>query len=196
LQFNFEISQLEEMVTSVVDELKGNAAKKNLYLKYIKPTGTLPAIKMDKTKLRQVVVNTIDNAIKYTENGGITVSLVSNGSMIKYCVADTGMGIRPDELPNLFKKFSRGEETSVVHTEGTGLGLYVGKMMIEAHCGKIWAESEGEGKGSKFCFELPTADNNKIQISDPSCHGAKKTGDKPITNNNKDQVSNPPTGRR
>ena len=155
LQFNFEQGRLDEMVTNVVEELAPNAAKKNLFLKFNKPSKSLPSICMDKTKLRQVVINLVDNAVKYTETGGITVDLKQDGNNLSFCVADTGMGIKPDNLPNLFKKFSRGENTSVVHTEGTGLGLYVGKMMIEAHGGKIWAESAGEGKGSKFCFEIP-----------------------------------------
>ena len=67
-------------------------------------------------------------------------------------------------MPKLFKKFSRGNGTSVVYTEGTGLGLFVAKQMIETHGGKIWAESKGEGKGSKFCFELPIV-NKKINLN-------------------------------
>ena len=74
---------------------------------------------------------------------------------ITFCVSDTGMGIRPEDVGNLFKKFSRGRGMSLVHTEGTGLGLYVARIMVESHQGRIWAESAGEGKGSKFCFELP-----------------------------------------
>jgi len=67
--------------------------------------------------------------------------------LIRFCVADFGIGIRPEDIVNLFKKFSRGEGTSTVHTEGTGLGLYVAKEMVEAHKGKIWAESKGRGGG-------------------------------------------------
>ena len=76
-------------------------------------------------------------------------------AIIEADVADTGTGIRKDDLPHLFQKFSRGSGTSLVHTEGTGLGLYVARMMIEAHKGVIWAESAGDGQGSKFCFKLP-----------------------------------------
>ncbi len=155
LQFNWEIGQLEEMVSSVVEELKPNATKKGLSFKYTAPATPLPAVKLDKTKLRQVAINLIDNAIKYTEKGGLIVTLIKEADKLKFCVADTGMGISQEGLPNLFKKFSRGEQTSIIHTEGTGLGLYVGKMMVEAHGGNIWAESEGEKKGSKFCFEIP-----------------------------------------
>jgi histidine kinase len=74
---------------------------------------------------------------------------------IRFSVSDTGMGINPNDLPHLFNKFTRGTGTVLIHTEGTGLGLYVARMMVEAHHGKIWAESEGEGKGAKFIVELP-----------------------------------------
>lgn len=157
LQFNWEVGQLEEMVGSVAEELKGNATKKGLSFKYQAPTKPLSPIKLDKTKLRQVAINLIDNAIKYTDKGGIVVSLTQEAGKLKFCVADTGMGIKEENMPSLFKKFSRGEKTSILHTEGSGLGLYVGKMMVEAHGGRIWAESPGERKGSKFCFEIPVA---------------------------------------
>lgn len=165
LQFNWEVGQLEEMVGSVAEELTPNATKKGLSFKYQAPAKPLPPIKLDKTKLRQVAINLIDNAIKYTDKGGLTVSLSQEAGKLKFCVADTGMGIKEENLPSLFKKFSRGEKTSILHTEGTGLGLYVGKMMVEAHGGRIWAESDGEKKGSKFCFELPIVNNDKFPIS-------------------------------
>jgi len=100
-------------------------------------------------------MNLTDNAIKYTKRGSITISLKKAGKNIRFCVSDSGMGMGEEELSNLFKKFSRGEGTSAIHTEGTGLGLYVAKEMVEAHKGKIWAESKGRGRGSKFWFELP-----------------------------------------
>jgi signal transduction histidine kinase len=155
LQFDFHEVDLNEMTESVIDELSGNAKKKGLILQYKAPVQPLPKIKIDDEKIRQVVMNLIDNAIKYTKQGSVTVKLEQIGKKIKFSVADSGMGIRPEDMVNLFKKFSRGTGTSLVHTEGTGLGLYVARMMISAHKGKIWAESDGEGKGSKFCFELP-----------------------------------------
>lgn len=161
LQFNFALGRLDELVRGVVDELRSTAAQKGLTLKFTKPKEVLPMVKMDKTKLRQVVINLIDNAIKYTEKGWVKVSLSCDGSVVKFCVADSGIGIKDGTMPNLFKKFSRGEKTSIVYTEGSGLGLYVGKMMVEEHQGKIWAESEGEGKGSRFCFELPVKNNQQ-----------------------------------
>ena len=155
LQFDFKEVDLNNMVESVIEELSGNAKKKGLILQYKSPTKILPKIKIDDEKIRQVIMNLVDNAIKYTKQGSITVKLEQHEKKIKFSVADSGMGVRPEDMINLFKKFSRGTGTSLVHTEGTGLGLYVARMMIAAHKGKIWAESNGEGKGSKFCFELP-----------------------------------------
>jgi signal transduction histidine kinase len=155
LQFNFEETDLTAMAESVIEELSASAKKKKLYLHFTPPKTVLPKINLDAEKLRQVFMNLVDNAVKYTKRGGVTVTMEKVGEKISCCVSDTGMGISADDLPNLFKRFSRGADTSLVHTEGTGLGLYVGKMMIEAHQGRIWAESAGVNRGSKFCFELP-----------------------------------------
>ena len=155
LQFNFEPCQLEDIVSSVVEELAVPASNKGLKLIWHAPTEKLPAVNIDKSKLRQVAINIIDNAIKYTPKGQIDVTLKLDGDNILFSSVDTGLGIAHDDLVNLFKKFSRGEHVSILHTEGTGLGLYVGKMMIEAHHGKIWAASDGIDKGSQFYFTLP-----------------------------------------
>lgn len=70
-------------------------------------------------------------------------------------VSDTGIGIPNDEMPRLFSKFSRGKDVKRLNAGGTGLGLYVVKMIIEGNRGKVWVESDGEGKGSRFIIELP-----------------------------------------
>lgn len=155
LQFDYKEIDLNKMAESVMEELSGNAKKKNLILQYKPPVKPLALLKIDEEKIRQVVMNLIDNGIKYTKQGSVTVKLEQIKNKVKFCVSDSGMGIRPEDMVNLFKKFSRGTGTSLIHTEGTGLGLYVARMMIEAHQGRIWAESDGEGKGSRFCFELP-----------------------------------------
>ena len=155
LQFNYEMMNLEEIVDSVVEELTNAAKKRGLKLNYAKGEKPLPKIRIDEEKIRQVIMNLTDNAIKYTKRGSITISLKKAGKNIRFCVSDSGLGMSQEDLPNLFKKFSRGEGTSAIHTEGTGLGLYVAKEMVEAHKGKIWAESKGRGRGSKFWFELP-----------------------------------------
>lgn len=155
LQFEAKKMHLEDLATSVVDELSSYAAKKKIKLTLKKPKKALPAVKIDEEKIRQVVMNLIDNAIKYTKNGGVTVEVKQAKDNIRFCVIDSGMGIDPKDQVNLFKKFHRGEGTVLVHTEGTGLGLYVARNMLSMHKGRIWAESKGVGKGSKFCFELP-----------------------------------------
>lgn len=155
LQFNYEVMQLEEVAESVVDELTTKAEEKGLKLIYQKLDKPLVKVKIDKDKIRQVIMNLIDNSIKYTQKGKIEVNLWQGKKYLHFCVEDTGMGITKDNMVNLFKKFSRGKGTSVIYTEGTGLGLYVGKQMVKVHKGKIWAESKGKDKGSKFCFIIP-----------------------------------------
>ncbi len=108
----------------------------------------------DKEKLRQVVINFIDNSIKYTEKGSIEVSVTNKNGKIIFAVKDTGRGISPKEKEALFQKFSRGSGAKV-NTTGSGLGLYLAKEIVTAHDGNIGIESDGEGKGSTFFVELP-----------------------------------------
>ena len=155
LQFKYETMNLETVVDSVVEELTQKAKEKKLKFEYKKPVKSLPKITIDQEKIRQVVMNIIDNSIKYTAKGTVTVSLKKEENNIEFCVSDTGMGIGAEDLPRLFQKFQRGTGTFLVHTEGTGLGLYVAREMIEQHKGEIWAESNGKNKGSKFIFTIP-----------------------------------------
>ncbi len=114
-------------------------------------------VRGDYGKLRQVCSNLIDNAIKYTPQGTVTVGLAKSddGKDVVFSVTDTGIGMSAETRKKLFKKFSRAQGVSKVYTEGTGLGLYVAKEIIKKHKGKIWAESSGEGKGSSFLVSLP-----------------------------------------
>jgi len=178
LQYEFKPIQLDDLVDSVVEELEPKAKGKGLRFSYKRPKKKMPAVIIDEEKVRQVVMNLVDNAIKYTKKGSVTVSLKPSksrdkkiGNCLEFCVTDSGMGISEEDLPNLFKKFSRGTGSSLIHTEGTGLGLYVAKQMIEAHQGRIWAESVGENKGSKFCFKLST---KKTPPPNPSEEEEKK----------------------
>jgi signal transduction histidine kinase len=96
----------------------------------------------------------IDNAIKYTDKGSINVELGRQDNKVRFGVSDTGIGIAPEVMPKLFEKFIRANGAGEVNITGTGLGLYVAKQIVEAHGGKIWAESEGVGKGSRFVVEI------------------------------------------
>jgi len=159
MEYNFRKDNLDTMVKSVVDELRPNADKKHLKLEYLPPATAVPKVRMDTDKLRQVVMNFIDNSIKYTDKGFVRVSLAVQVGAVRFTVEDSGMGIDKKDLGQLFQKFTRGRGTSIIHTEGTGLGLYVARKIIEAHGGRAWAESEGAGKGSRFIFELPIGKN-------------------------------------
>lgn len=155
MEMDLENTSLEELILDIINELRIKADAKKLYLTYVKPRVAIPLLMIDKTKIRQAILNFIDNSIKYTEKGGTTVKLLSIGPKIRIEISDTGMGITKEDLPRLFESFSRGRNGSVGRPEGTGLGLYIARRFVEMHKGKVWAESEGKGKGSAFFIELP-----------------------------------------
>jgi signal transduction histidine kinase len=155
LKFNLERVSLSKMVSDIIEELDSKARVRGLEFEFKLPKKELPGIVLDTEKIRHVIMNLLDNSIKYANQGKIKVSLKQRGKYLLFCVSDKGMGIDVNEIPGLFKKFARGTAAILQHTEGTGLGLYVAKEMIDAHHGRIWAESPGEGKGAKFCFEIP-----------------------------------------
>ncbi len=154
MEFLFAPTNIEELAKFASDQLIPMASDKKLKLVYIPPKTPLPEITADKEKLRQVMNNLIDNALKYTKAGTVEVRLMQKGDEIHFYVKDSGKGIAAAEKNSIFQKFSRGKE-SIKQSAGLGLGLYVAKIIIEQHKGKIWAESQGEGKGSTFCFSLP-----------------------------------------
>lgn len=153
MKFEFGRVDLVEIVQSVVEELSLAAQKKKLELKLIKPAENF-WVRADAEKLRQVIMNLIDNAVKYTQTGRVEVALAKKDSEILFSVKDTGLGMTKAEIANLFQKFVRGANAPRLYTEGAGIGLYVAKLLVEAHQGQIWAESEGEGKGSTFLVKL------------------------------------------
>ena len=155
LEFDLQPLALDNLTENIVKEFSQLVAKKGLYLKYIKPKKLLPKVKADPLKIRQVIQNLIDNALYYTKKGGATVSLKTEKNKVVFSIQDTGIGISSEEQVTLFEKFSRGKGVTRMHTEGTGLGLYLAAKLIQAHQGKIWVESEGKGRGSAFYFELP-----------------------------------------
>ena len=114
-------------------------------------------VEADQTKLYEVLTNLLQNAVKFTTEGKITVisekSNVDGGISALVKVQDTGSGIEQDILPRLFQKFASSSSSNTLG--GTGLGLYISKSIVEAHGGKIWAENNAEGKGATFCFSIP-----------------------------------------
>lgn len=163
IQYNFQAIQLGDIVTELHDMFSMTAKNKGLQFTLELPNPSLPLIIADPNKIKEITSNLIDNAIKYTPAGSVTVSLSQIGENARIVVADTGIGIKPEDKEKLFTKFVRSQETSRMVVGGAGLGLYVGKSFVLAHKGNIWAESEGAGKGSRFIIELPLK-NSGLQI--------------------------------
>lgn len=144
---------LYDTTARIVEEFKITAQKKGL--KLVMTGDTASQVFMgDATKLRQVIVNLVDNALKYTKEGSVTVSFVREGHQIKISVADTGPGIAPDELVKLCDKFIRGAAGKASQA-GSGLGLYLAKKIVQMHNGTMSVTSPGLGKGSTFTVTLP-----------------------------------------
>ncbi|RWZ77998.1 MAG: HAMP domain-containing histidine kinase, partial [Candidatus Chaera renei] len=108
----------------------------------------------DQGQLREVLSNLIENAIKYTQTGSITVDIGGNDEAITVSVADTGIGIPPEDIPHLFQKFYRIDNSVTREIGGTGLGLYLCRRLVEAMRGRIWVKSEF-GRGSTFYVQIP-----------------------------------------
>lgn len=155
MKYDLADVRLEDLVSQSCDSLALKAEDEGLFLKVNAPKDPLPIFHVDGNKVREVISNFIDNAIKYTEKGGVEVGFESDSESVKVVVSDTGIGVPEDEIPYLFKKFSRGKDTSRLNATGTGLGLFVAKNIIEAHGGKVWVKSDGAGKGSRFYIQLP-----------------------------------------
>ncbi len=147
--------RIEDIINEIKDVFTLRAQEKQLEFIIALPEKPLPAITADKMKLREVVSNVIDNAMKYTAEGFVRVSAEDRDGIVRIVVEDSGMGISPESLKTLFTKFSRGTDSTKTYTDGTGLGLYVGKNLIESQGGRIYAESDGVGKGTRFIIEMP-----------------------------------------
>lgn len=147
-----EVSLLE-VVKGCVDDLSSKATDKGIKLKVELPQ-SLCKINGSSPRLQQVINNLLDNAITYTPEGEVTIKVSEESDEIRVEVMDTGIGILQEDLPRLFDDFFRG---SNVEVKGTGLGLSIAKRIVEAHTGRIWAESpcRETNKGSKFTFTLP-----------------------------------------
>jgi signal transduction histidine kinase len=147
-----EIS-LNDVVKLATDGLDNFVRQKGITLKIELPKRS-PKVVASSRRLQQVITNLVSNAINYTRDGSVLVKVTDGDGDVRFEVIDTGVGILPDELPKLFQDFFRG---SNVGAKGTGLGLSISKRIVEAHGGKIWAESPAPetGKGSKFIFTLP-----------------------------------------
>lgn len=155
--YNVTTVQFEDIISNIIANYIDIAKQKRLTLNYQKPDKPLSPVKVDMEKISLVISNLIENSIKYTPAGGtITVSIFEKDDKIEVSVKDTGVGIIKSQQERIFTKYFRGTNVLRLETEGTGLGLFIAKNIVESHGGKIWFESE-ENKGTTFFFTLPLA---------------------------------------
>jgi PAS domain S-box-containing protein len=156
--------ELGEVVQQVAEAERFHAQEKGLSLRFVvssdpaigggKVIKPLYYVYADTHRIQEVLTNLINNAIKYTPEGGVTVTLTGDATVIQVQVADTGPGIPSEDLPHLFQKFYRVDNTMTRTIGGTGLGLFICRKIIELYNGRIWIESQ-LGKGSIFFINLP-----------------------------------------
>jgi two-component system phosphate regulon sensor histidine kinase PhoR len=162
---------LRQIAQTQTDRLLPQIEHKNLSLTLDIPDDV--RVLVDETMAGRVISNLVHNAIKFTTTGGITISAhktngdngvknkQSDGEWVTVQVADTGVGIAPDELPRIFERFYKVDQARNRQTSGTGLGLAIAKHIVEAHGGRIWATSTS--RGSEFFFTLPSEEVEKVQ---------------------------------
>lgn len=158
MQYNFQLADISKLAKDIVEEYQPRADVKKLKLSF-SASKAIPQVKFDDEKMRHVITNLVDNAIKYTLKGSIKVQCDKKDKEIVVSIKDTGLGLSVEDMQVVFQKFRRAQGGNLRRREGepiegSGLGLHVAKMFVEKHGGRIWAESEGRGKGSTFFFTL------------------------------------------
>lgn len=158
-----------QLAKDVVTEIAGNAQSRGITVEVVPFDGELSKVGADADRVKEVVINLVGNSIKFTPAGGkVSISFERMGEFVKTSVKDTGKGITAEQMPMLFQKFGLIEGnylTRAAVVEGTGLGLYLSKSLIELHGGKMEVSSEGENKGATFSFTLPVFKQENVQDS-------------------------------
>jgi PAS domain S-box-containing protein len=167
--FKFEPFAIESVIQSVVTEMKPMLKEKKLYLNFDKAMAAgLPLVWADTNRVKQIVYNLVGNAAKFTEGGGITINAGVEKGMVHIYVVDTGRGIPLDKQELLFRKFQQAGSSLLTRdtTRGTGLGLYISKMLAERMEGNIALVKSEEGKGTTFSFSMPMATKAQLAKKD------------------------------
>ena len=172
-----QVVELGQYLEQLTDDLRFAAQKKGLGMEFILGTTgqTIDAssnnnklvrpfyyVYADPDRVREVITNLFDNAVKYTDSGKVSIGLTGNNDVVQFYIKDTGAGIPPEDIPHLFQKFYRVDNSSTRTVGGTGLGLFICRKIVELYDGRIWVESE-VGKGSIFFVNLPRMDSQKAQ---------------------------------
>jgi signal transduction histidine kinase len=164
LKLNKERFNLSDLISSIIDDYRNRIERDNIAVKLLYEPNNKDNIfvEADRGRLIQVISNLLDNAIKFTKEGTISIITEEKDSKVIVSVKDTGTGIDPEILPRLFSKFVTKSERG-----GTGLGLFISKNIVEAHGGKIWIESNDiykEKGGATFSFSLPIIKQQPINV--------------------------------
>ena len=163
-ELKLEKCQLEDLIENIIKQFKESQPKKNVELIFHKDS--LQPLLIDNDKIRCVINNLIDNALKYTGKGKIEVVVEQNTEQTTLKVIDQGIGIKEEDFDKLFQAFFRGKNILELDNSGTGLGLYIARLIVEKHGGKIWAENNppaGGRKGATFGFNIPNKSNRDVR---------------------------------
>ena len=153
--YDFVLGDISNSIQEVIGGLQANALKKKVKIKFKKPGGSISQVSFDKKKLDLAMQNIIDNALKYSRiNGHVDVSIREGKTSLLILVEDNGIGIPKNDQKFIFNKFFRAENAVKFQTEGSGLGLYIAKNIVEQHNGLLYFESI-EDKGTTFTIQLP-----------------------------------------
>ena len=151
IKFTKQIFSLPKLAEDVIKEFSTMAKIKNIYLKLDPPNPNLPKAKADPDGVKHILFNLIDNAMKFTQKGGVTVSIDAQAEFLKVRVTDTGPGVPQEKVAHLFEKFMQEDGPK----ESSGLGLYIAKLFAENMGGKIQLEKTQTNTGSVFLFTVP-----------------------------------------
>lgn len=173
------VVELGEFIEQLTNDLKLVAQKKKLFVEFKSGSAgnTINATRRsggervvrplfyvyaDPDRMREVITNLFDNAVKYTEEGKIVIGITGNDQVVQFYIKDTGPGIPAEDLPHLFQKFYRVDNSATRTVGGTGLGLFICRKIVELYNGRIWAESE-MGQGSTFYINLPRISGDQVR---------------------------------
>lgn len=165
MRIDLETVELRTVIAETLDMIRPLVKEGQIALR-AEVQEDLPAVSVDRARVQQVLLNLLNNARRFTEHGSITVQATLEAEQVRVTVADTGIGIPPDEHQNVFKEFHQVEGPLSRRQNGSGLGLAISKRFVEMQGGRIWVESKGvPGHGSRFHFTLPVAGIERTKVS-------------------------------
>lgn len=165
LELFYEVFPIAQTIREAITTLRGQAEKKKIFIHSNLPPD-LGLITADQIRFKQILFNLLSNAVKFTDVGGVKISATVDERELHLEVADSGIGIRPEDMSRLFVEFAQVDASHARRHEGTGLGLALSKRLVEAHGGRIWGESTF-GKGSTFYIAIPLELPETSQHSQP-----------------------------